>query len=94
MARGLQLTEAEFLDIAWESTIVLLKVSAPALLTAMAVGLFISILQTVTQLMETTLTFVPKVIATFIALIVFIPYMISVMTEYYHHIMDRILSGH
>lgn len=88
------MTEAEFIDIAWESIVVLLKVSAPALLTAMAVGLFISILQTVTQLMETTLTFVPKAIATFIAILIFIPYMMNVMEEYYHHIMDRILSGH
>jgi len=54
-------------------------ISAPMLLLSLIVGLLISIFQAVTQINEATLTFVPKIIVTFLALLLFFPWMLRVM---------------
>jgi flagellar biosynthetic protein FliQ len=53
-----------------------LLITAPILIPVMVVGLAISVLQVVTQVQEMTLTFVPKIIAVFIAIVVFGPWML------------------
>lgn len=64
---------------ALETTIL---VSAPMLVLSLIVGLMISIFQAVTQINEATLTFVPKIVVTFLALLVFFPWMLRVMLEF------------
>lgn len=59
-----------------------LVVAAPMLGLAMAVGVFISLLQAATQIQEQTLTFVPKVIVVFVAGLVFGPWMMQTMVEF------------
>ena len=54
-------------------------ISAPMLLLSLVTGLVISIFQAVTQINEATLTFVPKIIVTFLALLIFFPWMLRVM---------------
>ena len=56
-----------------------LLISAPMLLLSLVTGLMISIFQAVTQINEATLTFVPKIIVTFLALLIFFPWMLRVM---------------
>ncbi len=56
-----------------------LLISAPMLLLSLITGLLISIFQAVTQINEATLTFVPKIIVTFLALLIFFPWMLRVM---------------
>ncbi|MEK6584062.1 MAG: flagellar biosynthesis protein FliQ, partial [Nitrospirota bacterium] len=56
-----------------------LLIAAPMLLVSLVVGLIISIFQAVTQISEATLTFVPKIIVTFLALLIFFPWMMRVM---------------
>ena len=56
-----------------------LLISAPMLLLSLATGLMVSIFQAVTQINEATLTFVPKIIVTFLALLIFFPWMLRVM---------------
>lgn len=63
------MTEAQVIDIARETLWIVLKVSAPMLLVSLVVGLVISIFQTVTSIQEQTLTFVPKLVATFLMII-------------------------
>lgn len=87
------MTEAELIDIARDSVFTMMLVAAPPLLTGLAVGLAISILQTVTQIQEMTLTFVPKVILVFASLVVFLPFMLSTMTDFWKMILDRVISG-
>lgn len=65
-----------------DAMIITLMVSAPMLLSGMVVGLIISILQSVTQIQEITLTFVPKIFVVLIAFIVFMPWMIRTMLGY------------
>jgi flagellar biosynthetic protein FliQ len=67
-----------------------LIVSAPMLLLALVVGLAISILQAITQIQEMTLTFIPKILAVAIALIVFLPWMMATVIGYTNQIFGMI----
>ncbi|TSA52539.1 MAG: flagellar biosynthetic protein FliQ [Planctomycetaceae bacterium] len=68
--------------IANEAIEVTLLLAAPMLGIGLIVGLVVSIFQAVTQVQEMTLTFVPKIIAVMLALIVALPWMISLMVTY------------
>lgn len=68
--------------ISSEALFVIIKTAAPILLVSLIVGLIISIFQTVTSIQEQTLTFVPKIIAIFLALILLGHWMLNNMTEY------------
>lgn len=67
-----------------------LMVAGPMLLFALVVGLLISIFQAVTQINEMTLTFVPKILAVALALLIFLPWMINRMTDFTNHLVDMI----
>lgn len=87
------MTEAELIDIARETIMTLVIVSAPPLLTGLVIGLAISIIQTITQIQEMTLTFVPKVLLVFGSLILFFPFMLNTMNEFWKSILDRVIAG-
>lgn len=57
------MNDAEILDIARRAMMVVLEMSMPALITALVVGFFIGLIQALTSIQETTLTFVPKIVA-------------------------------
>jgi flagellar biosynthesis protein FliQ len=69
-----------------------LKLGAPGLVTAMVVGLLISLIQAVTQINETTLAFVPKVLALGVALMLAGPFMYATLADYSHGIFDRLIA--
>jgi len=87
------MTGAEVLDVAREGIYVLLKVSAPLMLVALAVGLTIALFQALTQIQEMTLVFVPKILAIFLFMIVFLPFMGQAMATYMTYIADKIVAG-
>lgn len=60
----------------------IIKVSLPVLLVSLVVGLLVSIFQTVTSIQEQTLTFVPKIICVFLALMLFGHWMMNSMVEF------------
>jgi flagellar biosynthetic protein FliQ len=66
-----------------------LMVSAPLLLVALVIGLVVSIFQAATQINEATLSFIPKLVGVFIALVVAGPWMLSVMLDY----MRQVFTG-
>jgi flagellar biosynthetic protein FliQ len=70
------------LDVGRQALILVLILSAPVLLLGLAVGVLISIIQSVTQIQEMTLTFVPKIIVTVVALVFFGPWMLRLMMGY------------
>ncbi len=86
------MNEVEVLDIARDGMMVMLLVAAPMLLTGLVVGLSISIFQTLTHIQEMTLTFIPKILAVFVALILFLPWMLRELTEFMQRIMDKIVA--
>ena len=67
-----------------------LFVSAPLLLSGLAIGLMVSIFQAVTQIQEMTLTFIPKIVAVFLALLIFFPWMLEMMTSFTENIFNGI----
>ena len=75
--------------IASDALFLVIKVSAPILLVSLIVGLLISIFQTVTSIQEQTLTFVPKILAVFLAIIVLGNWMLTQITEF----MNRLWSN-
>ena len=69
-------------DMGNDALFLIIKASAPILLVSLAVGLIISIFQTVTSIQEQTLTFVPKIIAIFLTLVLLGQWMMNTMVEY------------
>ncbi|CAL62039.1 Flagellar biosynthetic protein FliQ [Herminiimonas arsenicoxydans] len=59
-----------------------LMVAAPMLLVALGIGLIVSIFQAATQINETTLSFIPKLVGIFLALIIAGPWMLTVLLDY------------
>ena len=62
------------------------------MLTAMVVGLAISLVQALTQIQETTLTFVPKVIAMLLVMILMLPFMVQTLKDYSDELFTRIVT--
>ncbi|MBN2654450.1 MAG: flagellar biosynthesis protein FliQ [Nitrospirae bacterium] len=60
----------------------IMLVGGPVLLVSLIIGLAISIFQAVTQLQEMTLTFVPKIIAVFLTIMVALPWMVKILMEF------------
>lgn len=76
-------------DMAREALFLIIRTALPVLLVSLIVGLTISIFQTVTSIQEQTLTFVPKIICVFTALVIFGPWMMNSMVEF----MTRLWSN-
>jgi len=76
------LTQETVIHLAQEALTVALLSSAPMLGAAMLVGVIISILQATTQIQEQTLTFVPKIIAVMVAILVLGPWMLRTITVF------------
>ena len=73
-----------------EALSVTLMVAGPMLLFGLIVGLVISVFQAITQINEMTLTFVPKILAIALALLIFMPWMINIATDFARHMFDLI----
>ena len=75
-------SEGVVLDVAREAFTTIIVTAAPALLVSLVIGLIISIFQTVTSIQEQTLTFVPKIIAVFLTLMVLGGWMLNEMADF------------
>lgn len=76
------MTDGEVVKLGRDALMVVLEVSGPVLLLSLAIGLVISIFQAVTQIHEQTLTFVPKIVATLVAVAVAGAWMLQKLTDY------------
>ena len=76
------MTEGQVLDIAKEAIYTIIICSAPMLIISLVVGLIVSIFQTVTSIQEQTLTFVPKIIAGFVGIMIFGSWILTNLTEF------------
>jgi len=77
------------ISLAQRALEVTLLISAPPLLAALLTGLLVSIFQAATQINEMTLSFIPKLVAIFVVLVVFGPWMLSIMIDY----MNNLITG-
>jgi flagellar biosynthesis protein FliQ len=82
---------ADVFQVCHEAIYALIIISAPAMLTALVVGLVIGLLQAITQIQEATLTFVPKILAVFLILAVSMSFMLQTLTDLHNRLQDRIV---
>lgn len=76
------MTEGQVLDIARDAIYTIIICSAPMLIISLVVGLIVSIFQTVTSIQEQTLTFVPKIIAVFVGMMIFGSWILTNLSEF------------
>ncbi len=87
------MTDTEILDVAREALLICIKIGAPILLIGLVVGVSIALVQALTQIQEMTLVFVPKILAIFLAMFVFLPWMMTVLTDFMHELADRMIGS-
>jgi len=80
------------LDLGSDAIFVLLRIGAPIMLIALGVGLVIALIQALTQIQEMTLTFVPKILIVFIALIFTMPFMLTSLMDFTMGLFDQIVA--
>lgn len=83
--------DSQILMIMQKIMLLILEVSAPILIVAIVVGLIISVFQTITQIQESTLTFVPKMIAALVTIIVLLPWMFNLFITRTNEIFSYIV---
>lgn len=76
------MTSATIMTMAYEAMLLALYIAGPLLITTLAVGLIVSIFQAATQINEMTLSFIPKLIAVGVVLVLLGPWLISLMVDY------------
>ena len=84
------MTPETVMSLGQQALLTLLLVSAPLLAAALAVGLLISIFQAATQINEMTLSFIPKLVAVFVTMVVAGPWMTAVLVEYVRRLFASI----
>lgn len=84
------MTEDFAIFIVRETLFTALMLAAPMLLAGLVVGVTISLLQSMTQVQEMTLTFIPKIVSVVTVMILFAPWMLGVITGFFYRIMDFI----
>jgi flagellar biosynthetic protein FliQ len=89
------MTDQTVVDLATKTIWVIMQVAAPVLLAAVITGLIISIFQAATQINEQTITFIPKIVAMFVALIICGPWILKTLTGFTVSLLSEIqLVGH
>ena len=86
------MTPTAVIELGRQAIEVTLLVSAPLFIAALVTGLVISIFQAATQINEMTLSFVPKLVAIFVTLVLAGPWMITVLTDFMRRLIESIPS--
>jgi flagellar biosynthetic protein FliQ len=86
------MNQGDVLKLAQEAIRTILMVSAPMLIFSLVVGLIVSIIQSVTQIQEATLAFVPKIVAVLLSLIIFGPWILKLITQFTTDLLININS--
>ena len=86
------MNETDVMEVVRESIVVTLKIGGPIMILTLVVGLAISLFQALTQIQEMTLTFVPKVVLVFGALLLLMPFMLSTLINFTQQLADRIIG--
>jgi flagellar biosynthetic protein FliQ len=87
------MTGPEVLDVARDAIYTLIIVASPVMMVGLVVGIAISLLQALTQIQEMTISFIPKILAIFISLIVALPFMAEKLHAEMIRIAARIATG-
>jgi len=86
------MNEAEVIGICREAIFVMLKIAGPLLIVGLVVGILISLFQTITQIQEMTLAFIPKMVLVFAVTILLFPYMMGTLGDFTYKLSDKIIE--
>ena len=86
------MNEAAVVEVGREALWVILKVAGPIMAAGLVIGLVIALFQALTTIQEMTLTFVPKIIVIFVAVIIFLPWMMGTVSIFTEQLFDRIIA--
>jgi flagellar biosynthesis protein FliQ len=86
------MNEAVAIELCREAILVMLKLTGPIMLAGLIVGVAVSLLQTVTQIQEQALTFIPKLVVVFGITIWLLPFMLSTLSGFTQTLTDRIVQ--
>ena len=86
------MNEVEAIEVCREAIIVMLKLVGPIMLAGLVVGVVVSMIQTVTQIQEQALTFIPKMVVVFGITIWLLPFMMSTLGGFTYTLTDRIVQ--
>lgn len=84
------MTPDMIIKLAEQAIYTIIIISAPMLLIALGVGLLVSVFQAMTQIQEQTLAFIPKILAVFISLVVFGPWMLTTLLDYTRNLFQSL----
>ena len=84
------MTPETVMTIAYQAMLLCVYLAGPLLLTALLLGLLISLFQAATQINEMTLSFVPKLVAIFVTLVLAGPWMITLLTDFIRRLFESI----
>ncbi|MEQ8664717.1 MAG: flagellar biosynthesis protein FliQ [Rhodospirillales bacterium] len=86
------MNQVDVLEIGREALFLVIKIAGPIMAAGLAIGLIIALFQALTTIQEMTLTFVPKIVVIFIATIIFLPFMMTTLTEFTQELFDRMVA--
>lgn len=78
------------IKLAEQAIYMIIIISAPMLLIALAIGLIVSVFQAMTQIQEQTLSFIPKILAVFLSLILFGPWMLTLLLDFTRDLFQQL----
>lgn len=87
------MTEKEVLEVAQQTMLITIQISLPVLLVGLIVGVAIALIQALTQIQEITLVFVPKIVAIFFSMFLFLPWMLNILVVFMEELASRIIGG-
>lgn len=86
------MNDTEVIETARQALLISIEIGAPILLIGLVVGVAIALVQALTQIQEMTLVFVPKILAIFIALFLFLPMMMNRLVVFMETLADRMIG--
>ncbi len=86
------MNQNELIDITRQAIMLIIQIGTPVMMVGLVVGVIIALLQALTQVQEMTLVFVPKILAIFAAIFVFLPSFAAIMITFMEHIADKIIG--
>lgn len=87
------MNETEIIETASQALLITMQISAPVLIVGLVVGVAIALIQALTQIQEITLVFVPKIMAIFFSMFIFLPWMMNTLVIFMETLAERIITG-
>jgi flagellar biosynthetic protein FliQ len=86
------MTEEEIIELIRHTIMLCIELSMPVMMVGLIVGTAVALVQALTQIQETTLVFVPKVLSIFLALFVALPMMATTLIDFMNFLADKIIA--